>query len=48
MTDTDDPRATETEQEQGPQRIAEEEDMRGYGEPDPDLPGGSPPEEEDA
>lgn len=32
------PEATELEQEQGPERINEEEDMRGYGPPDPDLP----------
>ena len=34
----DNPRATETEQEQGPERIAEEESMRGAGHDDPALP----------
>lgn len=37
MTDT--PRPTEEEQEQGPERIEAEEEMRGPGEADPDLPG---------
>ncbi len=35
---TDEPSATEHEQEQGPDRLEEEEDMRGSNEPDPDLP----------
>ncbi|HZG35350.1 MAG TPA: hypothetical protein VEY87_05835 [Gaiellaceae bacterium] len=34
----DNPRATETEQEQGPERIAEEESMRGPEHDDPELP----------
>ena len=46
MTDTDQPRATETEQEQGAERIAEEEDMRGYGHADPELPADNPAAEE--
>jgi hypothetical protein len=37
----DNPRATETEQAQGPERIEEEESMRGPGHGDPELPGGS-------
>jgi len=34
----DEPRATEEEQEQGPERISEEEAMRGPGGTDPELP----------
>jgi hypothetical protein len=34
----DEPRATEHEQEQGPERIEEEEEMRGPGDAAPDLP----------
>lgn len=32
------PRATEEEQEQGPERIEQEEEMRGPGDADPELP----------
>ncbi|HWG56568.1 MAG TPA: hypothetical protein VNT58_08630 [Gaiellaceae bacterium] len=34
----DNPRATEEEQEQGPERIREEEEMRYPGHGDPELP----------
>ncbi len=34
----DDPRATEDEQEQGPERIEQEEEMRGPNVADPELP----------
>jgi hypothetical protein len=37
MSDT--PRPTEEEQEQAPERIEEEESMRGPGDAEPDLPG---------
>jgi hypothetical protein len=46
MTDTDQPRATETEQEQGAERIADEEDMRGYPDADRELPAENPAAEE--
>jgi hypothetical protein len=36
---TESPRPTEEEQEQGPTRIAEEEEMRGPNVADPELPG---------
>jgi hypothetical protein len=36
---TDSPRPTEEEQEQGPNRIEEEEEMRGPNPGDPELPG---------
>lgn len=36
---TDEPEATEHEQEQGPDRIQSEEEQRGPNEADPDLPG---------
>lgn len=42
---TDEPEATEREQEQGPARIAQEEEMRGSNESDPELP---EPDDDDA
>ncbi len=36
------PRPTEEEQEQGPERVEEEEEMRGPGDDDPALPGEEP------
>lgn len=36
---TDEPEATEHEQEQGPDRVEAEEAMRGSNDSDPDLPG---------
>ena len=39
---TDPPRPTEEEQEQGSERIEDEEDMRGPGDAEPDLPGTEP------
>ena len=44
MSDT--PRPTEEEQEQPPERIEEEESMRGPGDAEPELPGGG--EDDDA
>lgn len=38
----DNPRATEQEQEQGPERLEEEENMRGHEHGDPELPADDP------
>lgn len=38
----DEPRPTEEEQEQAPERIEDEEEMRGPADDDPDLPGEEP------
>lgn len=44
---SDETRATEEEQEQGPDRIEAEEDMRGPNDPDPDLPAENPAQTND-
>lgn len=44
----EEPRATEEEQEQGPERIEDEEAMRGPSGADPDLPSGDGADEDDA
>jgi hypothetical protein len=44
---SDEQRATEEEQEQGPDRIEAEEDMRGPNEPDPELPADNPASADD-
>jgi len=43
----DETRATEEEQEQGPDRIEAEEDMRGPGDADPELPATNPARTDD-
>ncbi len=43
----DEPRATEQEQEEGPERIEQEEDMRGSTPGDPGLPGSDPGGDDD-
>lgn len=45
---TDEPRATEDEQEQGPERIEEEEAMREASGADPELPADESTDEDDA
>lgn len=44
----DNPEATEHEQEQGPERIEEEEEMRGPNESDPEAPANPPGGADDA
>ncbi len=43
----DNPRATEDEQEQGPERIEQEEEMRGPNSADPELPTDADGDEEE-
>ena len=43
----DNPRATEDEQEQGPERIEQEEEMRGPNSADPELPADKDGDEEE-
>lgn len=44
---TDETSATEHEQEQGPERLDAEEEMRGPNSADPDLPGSNDSDDED-